>query len=150
MFDIEQSISDWRKQMLVAGIKTPVPLEELESHLREEIEQQMKSGCNEQQAYKNALQHLGESDALNTEFKQTSRAVEKQWFRSLGPVTAAFVTGCLVAMLFSSLFAARQQATKNVLARTEMENLIASINRYNDNHSRQPASAQWQADPARP
>ena len=40
MFDLEQSIADWRRQMLAAGIKTPVPLEELESHLREEIERQ--------------------------------------------------------------------------------------------------------------
>ena len=38
MFDLEQSITNWRKQMLAAGIKSPVPLEELEIHLREEIE----------------------------------------------------------------------------------------------------------------
>ena len=43
MFDLEQSIADLRRQMLAAGIKTPVPLEELEIHLREEIEQQSKS-----------------------------------------------------------------------------------------------------------
>ena len=51
MFDLEQSIADWRQQMLAAGIKTPVPLEELEIHLREEIERQMKSGLNEQDAF---------------------------------------------------------------------------------------------------
>ena len=44
MFDLEKSIADWRTQMLAAGIKSPVPLEELESHLREEITQQTKSG----------------------------------------------------------------------------------------------------------
>ena len=32
MFDLEQAIADWRRQMLAAGIKTPVPLEELKSH----------------------------------------------------------------------------------------------------------------------
>ena len=37
MFDLEQSISEWRRQMLAARIPTPVPLEELEIHLREEI-----------------------------------------------------------------------------------------------------------------
>ena len=37
MFDLEQSIAEWRRQMLAAGIKTPVPLEELEIHLREDI-----------------------------------------------------------------------------------------------------------------
>ena len=47
MPDLEKSIAEWRRQMLAAGIKTPVPLEELEIHLREEIEQQMKSGIGE-------------------------------------------------------------------------------------------------------
>ena len=42
MFNLEQSIADWRRQMLAAGIKMPVPLEELESHLREDIAQQMQ------------------------------------------------------------------------------------------------------------
>ena len=40
MFDLEKAIANWRKQMLAAGIKMPAPLEELEIHLREEIEQQ--------------------------------------------------------------------------------------------------------------
>ena len=53
MFSLEQSISEWRKQMLAAGIQTPVPLEELEVHLRDEIEQQIKSGSDEQQAFEN-------------------------------------------------------------------------------------------------
>ena len=30
MFDLEQAIAGWRRQMQAAGIKTPVPLEELE------------------------------------------------------------------------------------------------------------------------
>jgi hypothetical protein len=36
MFDLEQAIADWREQMLAAGVKTPVPLVELESHLLDE------------------------------------------------------------------------------------------------------------------
>jgi len=40
MFDIEQSFTEWRKQMLAAGIKTPVPLVELEIHLREDVEKE--------------------------------------------------------------------------------------------------------------
>ena len=37
MFNLEQAIAEWRQQMLATGIQTPVPLEELEIHLREEI-----------------------------------------------------------------------------------------------------------------
>jgi hypothetical protein len=51
MFDLEPVIAEWRKQMLAAGIKTPVPLEELEIHLREDIEQQMKTGLSAPAAF---------------------------------------------------------------------------------------------------
>src|SRR5476651_655166 len=70
MFDLEQSIAEWRTQMLAAGIKTPVPLEELEIHLREEIERQMKSGTNPQQAFENSVQQMGHADELKGEFKK--------------------------------------------------------------------------------
>ena len=68
MFNMEQSIANWRRQMLAAGIKTPVPLEELEIHLREDIEQQVKSGLNEPQAFKAAVQRIGQANTLKSEF----------------------------------------------------------------------------------
>jgi hypothetical protein len=70
MFDLEQSIADWRKQMLAAGIKSPVPLDELEIHLREEIERQMKSGLSEQEIFNSAVQKIGQAGLLKTEFKK--------------------------------------------------------------------------------
>jgi hypothetical protein len=71
MFDLEEKISAWRKQMLAAGIKFPVPLEELENHLREDIEQQIQSGLNPQQAFEIAVQKIGHADTLKKEFKKT-------------------------------------------------------------------------------
>jgi hypothetical protein len=70
MFNLEQSIAEWREQMLAAGIQTPVPLEELENHLREEIEQQMKSELNESSAFREAVQKVGPPDSLQSEFKK--------------------------------------------------------------------------------
>ena len=43
MFNLNQAIEGWRREMLAAGIKTPVPLDELESHLREDVEHQTKT-----------------------------------------------------------------------------------------------------------
>jgi hypothetical protein len=68
MFNLEQAIADWRQQMLAAGIKAPVPLEELEIHLREEIEQQMKTGFSEQHAFEISISQLGQAKSLKTEF----------------------------------------------------------------------------------
>ena len=45
--------------MLAAGLQTPVPLEELEIHLREDVEQQMKSGINAQRAFVIAMGKIG-------------------------------------------------------------------------------------------
>lgn len=70
MFDLEQSILKWRRQMLAAGIKTPVPLEELESHLREETVRQTKSGLNEAEAFRTAVQKIGQGHILQNEFNK--------------------------------------------------------------------------------
>jgi hypothetical protein len=70
MPDLEQKISEWRKQMLAAGIKSPVPLEELEIHLREEIERQMQLESDEQKAFNSAVQKIGHGSVLNDEFKK--------------------------------------------------------------------------------
>ena len=86
MFNLEPSIAEWRKQMLAAGIKTPVPLEELESHLREDIEQQVRSGINAEPAFAAAVQRIGQPGALKTEFKKGCRAKwnRRSWWMPLG------------------------------------------------------------------
>ena len=72
MFNLEQAVIEWRQQMLAAGIKTPVPLEELEIHLREEIEQQSKTGLDERQAFEIAVQQIGPREVLRSEFSKNS------------------------------------------------------------------------------
>ena len=84
MFNLEQAIADWRHQMLAAGIKTPVPLEELETHLREDIESQMKSGSSPEQAFKVAAPCIGQANMLRAEFAKTgssSTERERKWMR---------------------------------------------------------------------
>ena len=75
MFSLEQAIADWRRQMLAAGIKTPVPLEELEIHLREETEQQMKSGLSEQAAFEMTVRQIGRAEVLKTEFVKAGETI---------------------------------------------------------------------------
>jgi hypothetical protein len=77
MFNLEQSITEWRRQMLAAGIEMPA-LEELESHLRDEIEQQMKSGINAQQAFEAALGQIGRADILKNEFAKASIPIHER------------------------------------------------------------------------
>lgn len=68
MFNLEQAISEWRQQMLAAGIKLPVLLGELEGHLREEFERQMQAGTNGRNAFEIAAQQIGEAGKIKAEF----------------------------------------------------------------------------------
>ena len=98
MFDLEHSIADWRQQMLAAGIKTPVPLEELESHLREEIERQMRSGLSAQQAFGIAAEKIGQAPELKREFKKIGAPMEMQKIIKLAGVI------CVAVALLGQLF----------------------------------------------
>ena len=101
MFNLEKSIADWRKQMLAAGIKTPVPLEELEIHLREDIERQMKSGLNGQDAFSSAVQKLGPANTVQNEFMKvdTIHSALKWKLMEIGLTLATI----LVPLLFAGI-----------------------------------------------
>jgi hypothetical protein len=96
MFNLEQSIAEWRTQMLAAGIKTPVPLEELEIHLREDIDRQMKSGLNEQKAFEISVQTIGQPKSLNNEFKKSERTFMKR--------TLIILTGIFAVLFGPAIF----------------------------------------------
>jgi hypothetical protein len=85
MFNLNQAILEWRQQMAGAGIKTPAPMDELECHLREDIEKQMLAGWSAEQAFTNAVSRLGEAQALKVEFNKNGLpdAVRRQKFRLL-------------------------------------------------------------------
>ena len=59
--------------MLSVGIQAPVPLDELENHLREEIEQQMSTGLDVEKAVAAAIQKIGRMETLKTEFAKALR-----------------------------------------------------------------------------
>src|SRR5579864_4866004 len=97
MFNLEKSIANWREQMLAAGIKTPVPLEELESHLREEVERQMRSGVEAQPAFEAAIQKIGRTDVLKNEFRKVNLlTVEKMRIKAIAGGGLTFFVGFIL------------------------------------------------------
>jgi hypothetical protein len=91
MFDLERAIADWRRQMLAAGIKTPVPLEELESHLRDDVERQVREGSGEQRAFEIAVGKIGHANSLKTEFKKVDTMDESQTRKRAGLIFAVLL-----------------------------------------------------------
>ena len=70
MFDLEPSITEWRRQMLAAGLKTGRRLDELESHLREEISALKSAGASEAVAFEQAVARLGSPHSVYAEFNK--------------------------------------------------------------------------------
>lgn len=72
--------------MIAGGIKTPVPLEELESHLREDVERQMQLGVSAEPAFHRAVEDIGSGEKLEQEFakvrelkRMRTRQVLRRW-----------------------------------------------------------------------
>jgi hypothetical protein len=101
MFNLEQSIAAWRQQMLAAGIKTPVPLEELEIHLREEIERQTKSGLNGQKAFEISIQQVGQPQVLQAEFEKDHQTIPMKRIVIIGNGIGSILIG--VAMIMPAI-----------------------------------------------
>jgi hypothetical protein len=104
MFDLEQSIAEWRKQMLAAGIPSPAPLEELENHLREDIGRLMKSGANPSQAFEIAAKNVGPGPALKREFKKTGEPLGARLVKLAGLACGTFALLFSLWILFINFF----------------------------------------------
>jgi hypothetical protein len=94
MFNLETAIAEWRKQMRAEGIKTPVPLEELENHLREDFEAQIRSGAIPERAFEIAAGRLGPAAAIQQEFSKVGKVMSARARRF------NFVFSAVVAVLF--------------------------------------------------
>lgn len=71
MFDVEKAITEWRNQVRKVGVKSARILDELETHLREDIDVQTREGSEPEQAFVRSIVRLGHADALQLEFKKT-------------------------------------------------------------------------------
>jgi uncharacterized membrane protein len=104
MFDLEEQIVAWRKQLIAAGIKAKPSLNELENHLREHVAAQIKSGSSESQAFEFAIEKLGPIPTLAREFKKVAAAKHLQR-RKLMSIVTSIIVGLCVAGITARLFA---------------------------------------------
>jgi hypothetical protein len=96
MFNLDQAIQEWRRQMSAGGVKASAALDELESHLREDIAQQLRSGSKADEAFKIASERIGSPARLKTEFKNADIPLETRLVSLTGIACGT------VAFLFST------------------------------------------------
>jgi hypothetical protein len=68
MFDLDKAIAEWRRRMALGGLGTPEYLDELESHLRDDVEAGGRAGLSAQQSFEAAVERMGRVRALKNEF----------------------------------------------------------------------------------
>jgi hypothetical protein len=103
MHNLEKSIADWRRN-LSAGPKIAADeIDELESHLRETIDQLVRSGLTEPEAFERATKQLGGSATIASEF----RKLDPPTWLPIKLVIGAYLTAMLAFAIFSIAFSAR-------------------------------------------
>ena len=97
MFNLEYAISRWRQQMAAGGIKAQDVLNELESHLRDEVDEQVRSGMSVEQAFEAATHRMGQATVLRAEFEKADQAkrvrVRKNLLGVFVVTMGVFITG---------------------------------------------------------
>jgi hypothetical protein len=89
MFDLEQNIRSWRESFGRAFSERPAVLDELESHLREEMDRLIAAGESPERAWQIAVDRLGDPRELAREFANA---------RKPGWVAGRLAQGALMAL----------------------------------------------------
>ena len=96
MCDLDMAIAEWRRQLIAAGIHSRDVLDELESHLREDVDHRIVYGAAAQDAFQKAVQQIGRLDRLKAELDKTETNERKFMKRSL--IIGAGIIGVMVGM----------------------------------------------------
>ena len=83
MFELESQIRKWRGHLRSTGVLSQQDLEELESHLRDSIDDLTSRGMTGEEAFLVAVRRMGDTNALSTEFAKVS--TESLWRQLLVP-----------------------------------------------------------------
>jgi hypothetical protein len=73
MFDLEQQIAAWRRNLERKRVANKEALTELEGHLRDHIARLKSSGLSDAERFQIAIERMGETTALKEEFAKVGR-----------------------------------------------------------------------------
>jgi hypothetical protein len=121
MNNFEPNIADWRRQLLAAGIKRAEVLDELEGHLREDIERRARSGGDA--LFERAVAQFGSPQSLKAEFDQ----IKERKYMKRGLMIGAGIVGVMVGMALVMPAVAQYRAIGAMHGPTPFLFLIGSL-----------------------
>lgn len=86
MFDLNQAVAAWRTRLAAANTCGRADVDELEAHLRDEMDRLRSGGLSEQEAFWVAAHRLGSVSALSEEYAKVNPM--RVWLGRLGWVAA--------------------------------------------------------------
>jgi cytochrome c assembly protein len=113
MHNVEQLITEWRKAMMTAPNVGHETLDELENHLRENVNQLVRGGMTEADAFQRAITQLGTGPAIASEFRKLNQST---WL----PVKVVTGFGVSEALLLIFLLASRDNFRSDFLLATHV------------------------------
>ena len=97
MFDLNKAISSWRMRLSEKQTCAKSDIDEMETHLREEIDSLTASKLSEQEAFLVATHRLGDPDSLAAEFAKVNTSIlwRKRLFWIVAGLLSYFVAICI-------------------------------------------------------
>ena len=103
MHNLEKMIAEWRRTSTAAPNVSEETLDELENHLRETVEQFVRSGLSESEAFQRAVKQLGAAPSVALEFQKLEQPA---WW----PIKLVIGAGVVAAVTFAILSIALSDA----------------------------------------
>ena len=100
MPNLDERIGVWRESLRTASAASPETLDELEQHLREHVEELVRSGMPEATAFHRAVKQLGDDSTIAAEFQKLHQAV---WW----PIKVVTGVGVAVALALAIILVSR-------------------------------------------
>src|SRR5580765_8381549 len=98
MFDLESEIKAWRHELSRAGI-SPEAIDELTTHLRDEVAALARSGMDSAEAFRTATARAGDAKSLSREFHKSTR-LQRRPIAIITGLWLAAVTAFAAFMVF--------------------------------------------------
>lgn len=108
MHNLENSIAEWRKTMMAGARVSREALDELENHLRENVDQLTRSGMTEPEAFQRAVTQLGGPLTLASEFQKLDQST---WW----PIKGVIGIGATVALALTIFLIVRFDPSRSGL-----------------------------------
>jgi hypothetical protein len=102
MRDLESQIASWRRGLRASGIESSGTLDELEDHLRDDIERRMRLGTEAQRAFAMATHNIGKPQTIRREF-QKLQLLQTMKRKLIDVLIVVAIIATLVALLLPAV-----------------------------------------------